>query len=272
MEMQEVEAAEMVAEEEAAGMEVLSVGVVTHPNPPLLSLVSREEAGRIIPMAAKAIGIHEAIETVPQKIDQQGNAGGACIFLAVDLINGGLAEMEVKEEAEDDAVGMEDLSFSHVNNNISNRHLCHSTCLVGVSADVPLDDECSADLFLENVADADDVPETRSPTTRKPGFKGKQASKKLGRNGRRGGDRKAVTTTNQPKARDIHLLKTKQVPPVIVGLPDNLEFLNIEEIPAIVHGLVDNGSPNIALAPCYCSSKCKVTKILSNNLDKLLDS
>jgi hypothetical protein len=44
----------------------------------------------------------------PPKNDQQGNAGGACIFLADDLINGGLAEMEVKEEAEDDAAGMED--------------------------------------------------------------------------------------------------------------------------------------------------------------------
>ena len=124
-------------------------------------------------MAAEAIEIHEAIETVPQKIDQQGNAGGACIFLADDLINGGLAEMEVKEEAEDNAAGMEDVSFSHVNNNISNRHSCHSPCLVGVSADVPLDDGCSADLFLENVADANDVPEARAPTAGKLGFKGK---------------------------------------------------------------------------------------------------
>ncbi len=55
-------------------MEVLSVGAVTHPNLSLLSLVSREEAGRSTPMAAVAIGIHEAIETVPQKNDQQGNA------------------------------------------------------------------------------------------------------------------------------------------------------------------------------------------------------
>ena len=77
MEVQEVEAAEMAAEEEAAGMEVLFVGTVTHPNPSLSSLVSREEAGRSTLMAAKAIGIHEAIETVPPKIDQQGNAGGA---------------------------------------------------------------------------------------------------------------------------------------------------------------------------------------------------
>jgi hypothetical protein len=119
MEVQEVKAAEMAAEEEAAGMEVLSVGAVTHPNPSLSSLVSWEEAGRSTPMAAKAIGIHEAIETVPKKNDQQGNAGGACIFLADDLINGGLAEMEVKEEAEDNAAGTEDLSSSHVNNNIS---------------------------------------------------------------------------------------------------------------------------------------------------------
>jgi hypothetical protein len=111
---------------------------VTHPNPSLLSLVSREEAGRSTLMAAKAIGIHEAIETVPPKNDQQWNAGGACIFLADDLINGGLAEMEVKEEAEYNAAGMEDLSISHVNDNISNRHSCHSPCLVGVSADVPL--------------------------------------------------------------------------------------------------------------------------------------
>ena len=65
-----MEAAEMVAEEEAVGMEDLSVGVVAYPHPPLLSLVSREEAGRSTPMAAKAIGIHEAIETVPQKNDQ----------------------------------------------------------------------------------------------------------------------------------------------------------------------------------------------------------
>jgi hypothetical protein len=171
--------------------------------------------------------------------------------------------MEVKEEAEDNAAGLEDLSFSHVNSNISNRHSCHSPCLVGVSANVPLDDGCSADLFLENVANANDVPEARAPTAGKPGFKGKQASKKLGRNGRRGSDRNAVTTANQPEARDILLLETKQkqVPSVIVGLPENLKFLYIEEIPATVDGLVDNGAPNTALAPCSHSSKCKVTKI-----------
>jgi hypothetical protein len=117
--------------------------------------------------------------------------------------------MEVKEEAEENAVGTEDLSFSHINNNISNRHSCHSPCLVGVSADVPLDDGCSADLFLENVADANDVPEARAPTAGKLGIKDKQASKKLGYNGRRGSDRKAITTTNQPKARGILLLETK---------------------------------------------------------------
>jgi hypothetical protein len=67
MEVQEVEAAEMAAEEEAAGMEVLSVGTVTHPNPSLLLLVSWKEAERSTPVAAEAIGIHEAIETVPPK-------------------------------------------------------------------------------------------------------------------------------------------------------------------------------------------------------------
>ena len=71
-------------------------------------------------MEAEAIGIHEAIETVSPKNNQQGNAGGACIFLADDLINGGLAEMEVNEEKDENAAGMEDLSVSHVNNNISN--------------------------------------------------------------------------------------------------------------------------------------------------------
>jgi hypothetical protein len=261
MEVREVEAAEMAAEEEAAGMEVLSVGALTHPNPSLLSLVSWEEAGRSTPMAAKAIGIHEAIETVPQKMINRGTLEALAFFLVDNLINGDLAEMEVKKEAEDNEAGTDDLSFSHINNNISNRHSCHSPCLVGVSADVPLDDGCSADLFPENVADANNVPEARAPTAGKLGFEGKQASKKSGRNGRRGGDRKAVTTPNQPEVRDILLLKTKQVPPVIVGLPDNLKFLDIEEIPAIVDGLVDNGAPNIALAPCSCSSKCKVTKI-----------
>jgi hypothetical protein len=35
MEVKEVDAAEMVAEEEAVGMEDLSVGVVAYPHPPL---------------------------------------------------------------------------------------------------------------------------------------------------------------------------------------------------------------------------------------------
>ena len=77
MEVKEVDAAEMVAEEEAVGMEDLSVGVVAYPHPPLLSLVSREEAVGSIPMAAEAIGmIQEAIKP----FDQQGNAGGSQFF------------------------------------------------------------------------------------------------------------------------------------------------------------------------------------------------
>ena len=80
MEVQEVEAAEMAAEEEAAGMEVLSVGAVTHPNPSLLSLVSREEAGRSTPMAAKAIGIHEAVETVRKKMINRGTLEALSFF------------------------------------------------------------------------------------------------------------------------------------------------------------------------------------------------
>ena len=54
MEVKEVEAAEMVAEEEAVGMEDLSDGVVAYPHPSLLSLVSHEEAVvGSIPMAAR---------------------------------------------------------------------------------------------------------------------------------------------------------------------------------------------------------------------------
>jgi hypothetical protein len=54
MEVKEVEAAEMVTEEKAAGMEDLSVGVVAYPYPFLLSLVSQEEAVMgSIPMAAR---------------------------------------------------------------------------------------------------------------------------------------------------------------------------------------------------------------------------
>ena len=68
MEVKEVEAAEMVAKEEAVGMEDLSVGVVSYPHPPLLSLVSREEAVGSIPMAAEAIGIQEVIGIVCNNI------------------------------------------------------------------------------------------------------------------------------------------------------------------------------------------------------------
>ena len=54
MEVREVEAAEMVTEEEAARMEDLSVGVVAYPHPFLLTLVSQEEAVMgSIPMAAR---------------------------------------------------------------------------------------------------------------------------------------------------------------------------------------------------------------------------
>ena len=65
MEVKEVEAAEMVAEEEAVGMEDLSVGVVAYPHPFILSLVSQEEA----------IGIQEVIGNDPKNIDQQENTG-----------------------------------------------------------------------------------------------------------------------------------------------------------------------------------------------------
>ena len=80
MEVKEVEAAEMVTEEEAVGMEDLYVGVVAYPHPFLLSLVSQEEAVGSIPMAAEAIGIQEVIGNDPKNIDQQENAGGACNF------------------------------------------------------------------------------------------------------------------------------------------------------------------------------------------------
>ena len=82
MEVKEVDAAEMVAEEEAVGMEDLSVGIVAYPHPPLLSLVSREEAVGSIPMAVEAIGmIQETIKTFDQQgamqsvIKRGGNAG-----------------------------------------------------------------------------------------------------------------------------------------------------------------------------------------------------
>jgi hypothetical protein len=184
MEAKEVEAAEMTAEEEAAGMEDLSVGIVAYHYPSLLSLVSQEEAVGSIPMAAAVIGIQEAIGNVPKIIDQQGTAGGAGNFFADEPINGGLAEMEAKEvdaaemEAEDNAAGteewMEDLSVSVVDNSIIMQHSCHSPRLLGVSAEVPLNDRCSADLFTENVADADDVLKSRAPTAEKLGFKGKR--------------------------------------------------------------------------------------------------
>ena len=75
-----MEEVEMAAEEEAAGMEVLSVSAVTHPNPSLSSLVSQEEAGRSTPMAAKAIGIHEAIVTVPPKLINRGTPEALTFF------------------------------------------------------------------------------------------------------------------------------------------------------------------------------------------------
>ncbi len=56
MEAKELEAAKMVADGEAAGMEEMFVGLAS-PNPSLLSLVSQEEDVGCIPMAAEAIGI-----------------------------------------------------------------------------------------------------------------------------------------------------------------------------------------------------------------------
>ena len=136
MEVKEVEAKEMMTEEEAAGMEDLSVGVVAYPHPFILSLVSQEEAVGSIPMAAEAIGIQEVIGNDPKNIDQQENAGGACNFFSDQPINGGLAEMEAKlvdvaeMEANDDAAGTEewkeDLSAGIVDSNIVKRHSCHS--------------------------------------------------------------------------------------------------------------------------------------------------
>jgi len=268
MEVKEVEAAEMVAEEEAVGMEDLSVGVVAYPHPPLLSLVSCEEAVGSIPMAAEAIGmIQETIKT----FDQQGNAGGSCNFFADQQKCGGSAEMAAKEvevaemEAEDDAakeavigsipiakeavigsipmaaeaIGMQEVIGIVCNNITSKRHSCHSPCLFGVSAEVPLDvTENVADADDENVADTDDVPKSRAPPAGKLGFKGKRANKKFGRGCKRGSKQKACRTSL--------LLETEQVP-AIVDLPEN-------------HVLV-NDAPNIALAPRSRSSKCKVTKI-----------
>ena len=65
MEVKEVEAKEMMTEEEAAGMEDLSVSIVAYPHPFILSLVSQEEA----------IGIQEVIGNDPKNIDQQENTG-----------------------------------------------------------------------------------------------------------------------------------------------------------------------------------------------------
>ncbi len=74
MEVKEVEAAEMVAEEEAPRMEDLFVGIVAYPHPFLLSLVSHEEAVGSIPMAAEAIEIQEVIGNYPKINDQHENA------------------------------------------------------------------------------------------------------------------------------------------------------------------------------------------------------
>ena len=249
MEVKEVDAAEMVAEEEAVGMEDLSVGVVAYPHPPLLSLFSREEA----------VGSKETIKP----FDQQGNAGGSRNFFADHQQKecGGSAEMAAKEvevaemEAEDDAakeavvgsipmaaeaIGIQEVIGIVCNNITSKRHSCHSPCLFGVSAEeVPLDvTENVADADDENVADTDDVTKSRAPPAGKLGFKEKRANKKIGRGFKRGGKQKACRTSL--------LLETEQVP-AIVDLPEN-------------HLLV-NDAPTIALAPRSRSSKCKVTKI-----------
>jgi hypothetical protein len=81
MEVKEVEAAEMVTKEEAAGMEDLSVGVVAYPHPFLLSLVSStEEAVGSIPMAAEAIGIQEVIGNNPKKMINRRTPEALVIF------------------------------------------------------------------------------------------------------------------------------------------------------------------------------------------------
>jgi hypothetical protein len=191
MEVKEVDAAEMVAEEEAVGMEDLSVGVVAYPHPPpLLSLFSREEA----------VGSKETIKP----FDQQGNAGGSRNFFADHQQKecGGSAEMAAKEvevaemEAEDDAakeavvgsipmaaeaIGIQEVIGIVCNNITSKRHSCHSPCLFGVSAEeVPLDvTENVADADDENLADTDDVTKSRAPPAGKLGFKGKRAKNNL---------------------------------------------------------------------------------------------
>ena len=71
MEVKEVEAAEMVAEVEAVGMEDLSVGVVAYPHPFILSLVSQEEA----------IGIQEVIGIVCNNItSKRHSCHSPCLF------------------------------------------------------------------------------------------------------------------------------------------------------------------------------------------------
>ena len=161
-----------------------------------------------------------------------------------------VAEMEVEDDAAKEAVigsipmaaeaiGMQEVIGIVCNNITSKRHSCHSPCLFGVSAEVPLDvTESVADADDDNVADTDDVPKSRAPPAGKLGFKGKRANKKFGRGCKRGSKQKACRTSL--------LLETEQVP-AIVDLPEN-------------HVLV-NDAPNIALAPRSRSSKCKVTKI-----------
>ena len=147
MEVKEVEATEMVAEEEAVVMEDLSDCVVADPHPSFLSLVLHEEAVvGSIPIAVEAIGI---IQDAKLPFEQQGNAGGSLNFFA------------------DQQKGC--------NNITSKRHSCHPPCLFGVSAEVPLDvTENVSDARDENVADTDDVPKSRAPPARKLGFKGKR--------------------------------------------------------------------------------------------------
>ena len=155
-----------------------------------------------------------------------------------------VAEMEAKDDAAGTEEWKEDLSVGIVDSNIVKRHSCHSPCLFGLSAEVPLDGGCSADVFTENMADdedgnvADANDKLRAPPAGKLGFKGKRANKKIGHYGKRGG--------KQETCRTSLLLETKPVP-AIVGLPD--------------YHLLVNDVPNIALAPRSCSSKFKVNQI-----------
>ena len=73
----ELEAAEMVVDGEAVGMEDL-FGVLASPNPSLLSLVSQEEAVGCIAMAAEAIGIQENRGT--KKMINRGTSEALTIF------------------------------------------------------------------------------------------------------------------------------------------------------------------------------------------------